>query len=72
LTQAAALGTAGFLLAWMVSEVLYRVTSSASGIPIAMNNGRVVGVALLGIAVCIISGSLALLKVWKAEPASLF
>ena len=72
LTQAAALGTAGFLLAWMVSEMLYRVTSNMSGIPIAMNNGRIVGVALLGVAVCVISGSLALTKVWKAEPASLF
>lgn len=72
LTQAAAFGTAGFLLAWLVSEVLYRITSSASGIPIAMNNGRIVGVALLGIVVCLVSGSLALVKVRKAEPASLF
>lgn len=72
LTQAAALGTAGFLVAWMASELLYRVTSSVSGIPIAMNTTRIVAVALLGIAVCLVSGGLALRKVWKAEPASLF
>lgn len=72
LTQAVALGLCGFALAWAVSEVLYRVTESASGIPISMNLGRVVGVAFLGMAVCLVSGTLALRKLWKAEPASLF
>ena len=72
LTQAVALGVAGFILAWIVSEVLYRLTSTVSGIPIAMNSGRVLGVAVLGVAVCVVSGSLALRKIWKAEPASLF
>ena len=72
LTQAVAFGVSGFLSAWMVSEILYRATSSLSGIPIAMNSGRVVGVAMLGVAVCVVSGSLALRKIWKAEPASLF
>lgn len=72
LSQAITLGMAGFLIAWVVSEVLYRVTQNASGIPIAMNPERVIGVALLGGLVCLASGSLALRKVWKAEPASLF
>lgn len=72
LTQAIALGVSGFVLAWAVSEILYRVTEGASGIPINMNVGRVTGVALLGITVCLASGALALLKVWKAEPANLF
>lgn len=72
LTQAIALGLAGFLLAWGVSEILYRVTGSASGIPIAMNGARVLGVALLAVGVCMVSGTLALSKLWKAEPANLF
>ena len=72
LTQAVALGTCGFVLAWSVSEILYRVTESASGIPISMNAGRVVGVGMLGTVVCLVSGTLALRKLWKAEPASLF
>lgn len=72
LTQAIALGLAGFLLAWVASEILYRVTGSASGIPIAMNGARVVGVALLAVGVCFVSGTLALSKLWKAEPANLF
>jgi hypothetical protein len=29
-------------------------------------------VALMGLVVCLLSGTLALRKVWKAEPASLF
>lgn len=72
LTQAITLGCAGFVLAWSVSEILYRLTEGVSGIPIAMNAGRVTGVALLGTGVCLLSGALALRKVWKAEPASLF
>lgn len=72
LTQAAALGVAGFLVAWIVSEGLYRATAALSGVPMAMNSGRVVGVALLGLAVCLLSGGLALRKLWKAEPANLF
>ncbi|MCC6508573.1 MAG: FtsX-like permease family protein [Pirellulaceae bacterium] len=72
LTQAITLGLCGFALAWAVSEVLYRVTGSASGIPITMNVERIVGVGLMGIMVCLVSGTLALRKIWKAEPASLF
>lgn len=72
LTQATVLGLAGFLLAWGVSEVLYWVTERASGIPISMTGNRIAGVALMGVAVCLFSGILALRKVWKAEPASLF
>ncbi|MFO1065250.1 MAG: ABC transporter permease [Pirellulales bacterium] len=72
LSQATALGIAGFAGAWLVSEILYRVTEQASGIPISMNMGRVVGVALLGLIVCAGGGTLALRKLWKAEPANLF
>ncbi len=71
LTQAIALGLCGFALVGSI-EVLYRVTESASGIPISMNPGRVIGVGLLGAIVCLVSGTLALRKLWKAEPASLF
>jgi putative ABC transport system permease protein len=72
LTQAVALGMCGFFVSWGVSEILYRVTESASGIPISMNPARVLGVGLLGMIVCLVSGTLALRKLWKAEPANLF
>ncbi len=72
MTQALLLSWGGFFVAWGVAEGLYRVTSYASGIPISMNMERVVIVSLLGVSMCCFSGLLALRKLWKAEPASLF
>jgi putative ABC transport system permease protein len=72
MTQAVLLSILGFSVAWGVAEVLYRVTSYVSGIPVAMNSQRVVLVSLLGLVMCCFSGLLALRKLWKAEPASLF
>lgn len=72
LTQAIALGLCGFMAAWGLSEILYRLTEQASGIPIRMNPYRIFFVGMLGMAVCLASGTLALRKLWKAEPASLF
>ncbi len=72
MTQAVVLCCCGFLVAWLASELLYRLTSSASGIPISMNVGRILMVFGLGIAMSCTSGLLALRKLWKAEPANLF
>lgn len=72
MTQAMVLSIGGFAMAWGAAEILYRLTSTASGIPVSMNFGRVVLVALLGIVMCLVSGFLALRKLWKAEPANLF
>lgn len=72
MTQAVVLCGLGFAAAWGVAEVLYRVTYAFSGIPLMMNPGRVVLVGVLGLLMCCISGLLALRKLWKAEPASLF
>jgi putative ABC transport system permease protein len=72
MTQAAVLAAAGFLAAWGAAEVLYRVTSAVSNIPLIMTAERVLVVSWLGLAMCCISGLLALRKLWKAEPANLF
>lgn len=72
MTQAMVLCTLGFMAAWGVAELLYRLTYSVSGIPLMMNPMRVVWVALLGIGMSLMSGLLALRKLWKAEPANLF
>ncbi len=72
MTQAIVLACLGFLAAWLASELLYRLTSWLSGIPIAMNASRVMLVAGLGLLMCCASGLLAMNKLWKAEPASLF
>ncbi len=72
MTQAVVLCSLGFLSAWGVAEVLYRITYNFSGIPLMMNPTRVCLVAFLGLFMCCLSGLLALRKLWKAEPASLF
>ncbi|RMF42431.1 MAG: FtsX-like permease family protein [Planctomycetota bacterium] len=72
LTQAVVLSTCGFLAAWGVAEALYRAVGLASGIPLIMTWQRIGAVAVLGAAMCIFSGLLALRKLWKAEPANLF
>lgn len=72
MTQAVTLCCCGFLVAWGAAELLYRLTSYLSGIPVAMNPERVVSVLAMGLAMSCCSGLLALRKLWKAEPASLF
>ncbi|MCA9126762.1 MAG: FtsX-like permease family protein [Planctomycetales bacterium] len=72
MTQAVFLCTLGFVAAYLIAEVLYRVTYSFSSIPMSMTPTRAVLVSVLGILMCCASGLLALRKLWKAEPASLF
>ncbi len=72
MTQAVTLCFCGFLVAWGGAELLYRLTSYLSGIPVTMNLMRVVNVLAMGLVMSGCSGLLALRKLWKAEPASLF
>jgi putative ABC transport system permease protein len=72
MTQAIVLCLCGFLVAWGAAELLYRLTSHLSGIPVAMDAERVISVLAMGLAMSCCSGLLALRKLWKAEPASLF
>jgi putative ABC transport system permease protein len=70
--QAVTLAVFGFVVAWIMAEVLYRITTAFSGIPMSMNSSRVLMVFALGFVMCCTSGLLALRKLWKAEPANLF
>jgi putative ABC transport system permease protein len=72
MTQAIVLGVLGFFAAWGGAELLYRLTSAFSSIPLIMEPMRVIAVCLLGLVMCCLSGLLALRKLWKAEPANLF
>ena len=72
MTQAIALSVCGFVVSLGAAELLYRLTSFASGIPIAMNLQRVGIVLVMGLLMSCGSGLLALRKLWKAEPANLF
>ncbi|MFK7734617.1 MAG: ABC transporter permease [Pirellulaceae bacterium] len=72
MTQAVVLCACGFVTAWIGAEGLYRATSSFSGIPLIMDAFKITQVGVLGLVMCCVSGMLALRKLWKAEPASLF
>lgn len=72
MTQAVILSLLGFVSGWIAAELLYRLTSRLSGIPMLMDPSRIVLVAVLGLLMSCGSGLLALRKLWKAEPASLF
>ncbi len=72
MVQAVVLCALGFIAAWGSAEVLYRVAYAFSGIPLMMNPFRVGLVSVLGLTMSCVSGLLALRKLWKAEPASLF
>jgi putative ABC transport system permease protein len=72
LFQAWYLAMLSFVPAWFLAEILYRLTSWFAGIPISMTASRIVMVAIAGLVICTCSGFVALSKLRRAEPASLF
>jgi putative ABC transport system permease protein len=72
LFQAWYLALLSFIPAWILAELLYFLTSWFAGIPISMTLTRIVIVAIAGFVICTCSGAIALNKLRKAEPASLF
>ena len=72
LRQAWLLAIFGYIPAVVMAEGLYAITASFAGIPIYMTWQRAIGIGILGVLMCTFSGSLAIRKLWKAEPAELF
>jgi putative ABC transport system permease protein len=72
LFQAWYLAVLSFIPAWILAELLYRFTSWFAGIPISMTVTRILLVAVAGLVICTCSGAIALNKLRRAEPASLF
>jgi putative ABC transport system permease protein len=72
LRQAWLLAIFGYIPAVGMAYGLYTITASLAGIPIYMTWQRAIGIAILGVLMCTLSGSLAIRKLWKAEPAELF
>jgi putative ABC transport system permease protein len=72
LRQAWLLAIFGYLPAALLGWLLYVVTANLAGIPIFMTPQRAIGIAALSLLMCTLSGLLAIRKLWKAEPASLF
>lgn len=72
LQQSALMATAAFVPALGISLGLYFLTSELAEVPIRMTVDRVVLVAALSITMCTVAGLVALRKLARAEPASLF
>ncbi len=72
LRQAWMLAGLGFIPAYLIAQVLYWLTAELAELPIFMTFPRTVGVLILAYAMCTVSGLLAIQKLSRAEPASLF
>ncbi len=72
LRQAVAFSVLGYVPGLLVALGLYALGREVKNIPLAMTWGRAAGVLALSIAMCSVSGLLALRKVRSADPADLF
>ena len=72
LEQAIILGVISYIVAFVISLVLYQVVGTAANLPITMTVSRQVIVFCATIAMCCLSGSVAMQKLTKADPADLF
>jgi putative ABC transport system permease protein len=72
LTQAIILALLGFVPGAIASQLLYLLTAWQTRLPLDMTLLRLVGVLGLSIAMCIVSGMVALRKLHHADPADLY
>jgi putative ABC transport system permease protein len=72
LVQSWLLAILSYLPAVLISFLLYELTAGLSRIPTAMTWERFWGVLGLAFLMCSASGIMAMLRLWRAEPASLF
>ncbi|MBP1686905.1 MAG: DevC-like transporter permease protein [Deltaproteobacteria bacterium] len=72
LQEATILAVLGFIPGWALSAWLYRLTENATRLPMQMTIGLVGTVLVLTIAMCALSGAIALRKVSSADPAEVF
>jgi putative ABC transport system permease protein len=72
LQQAAILAVLGFLPGMAASVLLYRSAAHATRLPLHLTTDRAVTVFLLTLAMCALSGFLALRKVRRLDPAEVF
>ena len=72
LEQAVILGVISYVVAFCISLVLYQVVGKAANLPITMTIGRQIIVFLSTISMCALSGSIAMQKLRRADPADLF
>ena len=72
LQQSLFLAVLGYVPGLLISLGLYALTAAQAHLPMDMTWPRVLGVFALAVAMCSLSGLLALRKVRAADPAELF
>jgi putative ABC transport system permease protein len=70
--QSVYLSIAGFIPATAVSWVLFAALQYKAGLPMRMSPEGIAIIYGFTLAMCVVSGMLAVRKLWKADPASLF
>lgn len=72
LQEALILAVLGFIPGFAVAVGLYQITYAATLLPVAMNVNRALTVFVLTVAMCSISGAIAMRKLQAADPADIF
>ena len=72
LQEAVILAVLGYVPGLLISLALYRVASEATKLPMQMTSGLALYVVLLAVAMCCVSGAIALRKIRSADPAEIF
>lgn len=72
LQEALILAVLGFIPGYIVAVGLYQITYAATLLPIAMTVNRAIAVFALTVAMCSISGAIAMRKLQAADPADIF
>jgi putative ABC transport system permease protein len=66
------LGLFGFLPGWAIAVGLYRLTEHSTGLPMQLGAGKIAVVLTLSMAMCLVSGALAMHRLRAANPADMF
>ncbi len=72
LSEALLLSLVGFIPGYFLSKLFYLLLGQATGLPLDLTWDRGLGVLVLTMAMCVISGFVAVGKVWVADPAEVF
>jgi len=72
LQQAVFLSVLGFMPALLAAEVLFRIVSYLTGLLMFLTPPRTAQVLLLTVAMCLISGTIAIRRILTADPAEVF
>ena len=70
--QALILSIIGFIPGWLISSGLYRLIQGSTGLVLELTTQRVSNILIATIAMCLISATIALRKVFDTDPAEVF